>query len=443
MIETNQSPSAITPPTFYEAFLFWLKLGFISFGGPTGQIGIMHAELVERKRWISEERFLHALNYCMILPGPEAQQLAIYVGWLLHRTWGGIAAGSLFVIPSFFILTGLSYIYVSFGTVPVIAALFYGLKAAVVAIVASAVVRIGKKALKNQVMLVIAAAAFIGIYFLKVPFPIIIISAGLIGLVGGKLRPKMFSVIKGEGLGKEKTVISDDQPPPEHHLPSLFGTFRVVAVSLFLWIFPIVLLAYFLGTASVLFQQGLFFSKAAMVTFGGAYAVLPYIAQAAVEKYHWLQPGQMIDGLGLGETTPGPLIMVVTFVGYVGAWGKSAGISAPFSAFLGGLTATYFTFLPCFLWIFAGAPFIEKTRGNIRLTSALSAITAAVAGVVLNLTVYFGMQVIFPHPGSMDWVAFAIATVAFIGLLKFKWNILYVISGSALIGLADKVIFFS
>lgn len=429
-----------THPTFYEAFLFWLKLGFISFGGPTGQIGIMHTELVEKKRWISEERFLHALNYCMILPGPEAQQLAIYVGWLLHRTWGGIVAGSLFVIPSFFILTGLSYIYVSFGTVPVIAALFYGLKAAVVAIVASAVIRIGKRALKNQVMLTIAAGAFIGIYFLKIPFPMIIISAGLIGLVGGNLWPKMFSVIKGEGPGKEYTVVSDDQPPAKHHLPNLFGTFRVVTVCLFLWTFPIVLLALVLGTTSVFFQQGLFFSKAAMVTFGGAYSVLPYIAQAAVEKYHWLQPGEMIDGLGLGETTPGPLIMVVTFVGYVGAWGKTAGLSAPVSAFLGGLTATYFTFLPCFLWIFAGAPFIEKTRGNVRLTSALSAITAAVVGVVLNLTVYFGIQVIFPHPGAMDWVGFAIALVVFTGLLKFKWNILYVIFGSALAGGIDKLI---
>jgi chromate transporter len=354
----------------------------------------IYSVLVEKKRWISEERFLHALNYCMILPGPEAQQLAIYVGWLLHRTWGGIVAGFLFVIPSFFILIGLSYIYVSFGSVPIIASLFYGLKAAVVAIVASAVVRIGKKALKNQVMLVIATAAFIGIYFLKIPFPIIIISAGLIGLIGGKLWPKIFSVIKGEGSGNEKTVISDDQPPSEHHLPNLFRTFRVVVVSLLLWISPIVFLAFVLGTKSTLYQQALFFSKAAMVTFGGAYSVLPYIAQAAVEKYHWLLPGQMIDGLGLGETTPGPLIMVVTFVGYVGAWGKTAGLSAPFSAFLGGFTATYFTFLPCFLWIFAGAPFIEKTRGNIRLTSVLSAITAAVVGVVLNLAVYFGMQVI-------------------------------------------------
>lgn len=443
MIEKLRSSLTMTPPTFYEAFLFWLKQGFISFGGPTGQIAIMHKELVENKKWISEERFLHALNYCMILPGPEAQQLAIYVGWLLHRTWGGIVAGSLFVIPSFFILTGLSYIYVSYGSVPVIAALFYGLKAAVVAIVASAVVRIGKKALKNQLMLIIAAAAFIGIYFLKLPFPIIIISAGLIGLIGGKLRPKLFSVIKEVASENEKTVISDDQPPSEHHLPSLIGTFRVVAVCLFLWISPIVLLAFFLGTTNTFFQQGLFFSKAAMVTFGGAYSVLPYITQAAVEKYHWLLPNQMIDGLGLGETTPGPLIMVVTFVGYVGAWGKTAGLSAPFSALLGGLTATYFTFLPCFLWIFAGAPFIEKTRGNIRLASALSAITAAVVGVVLNLTLYFGIQVIFPHTGSIDRVAFAIAAVSLICLIKYKWNILYVILGSALIGLFEKFIFFS
>ncbi|MBI1818927.1 MAG: chromate efflux transporter [Nitrospirae bacterium] len=435
--------STIKPPTFYEAFLFWLKLGFISFGGPAGQIGIMHAELVERKRWISEERFLHALNYCMILPGPEAQQLAIYVGWLLHRTWGGIVAGTLFVIPSFFILTGLSWTYVNFGSVPVIAALFYGLKAAVVAIVASAVIRIGKKALKNQVMLFLAATAFVGLYFLKIPFPVIIISAGIIGLVGGKLWPEKFHVIKGEGAGKEKAVISDHRPPSAHEAPSLYGTLRVVAVSLFLWMAPLVLLALVAGTSSTLFQEGIFFSKAAMVTFGGAYSVLPYIAQAAVEKYHWLQPGQMIDGLGLGETTPGPLIMVVTFVGYVGAWAKTAGLSAPVSAFLGGLTATYFTFLPCFLWIFAGAPFIERTRGNIGLTSALSAITAAVVGVVLNLTVYFGMQVFSPRPGFFDGTAFVIAAVAFIGFLKFKWNILVVILGSAFTGICYKLFFFS
>ncbi len=434
-----KTKTATTHPTFWEAFQFWLKLGFISFGGPTGQISIMHTELVERKKWISEERFLHALNYCMILPGPEAQQLCIYVGWLLHRTWGGIVAGTFFVIPSIFILIGLSWVYVTFGTVPAIAALFYGLKATVLAIVASAVIRIGQKALKNEVMFALAALAFIGIYFLKIPFPAIVISAGLIGFAGGKLLPRKFYVIKGHG-GAAAAVISDDHPPAEHTLPRLGRTVSVLAVCLGLWIGPLALLALWRGTSDVLFQQGMFFSKAAMVTFGGAYAVLPYIAQAGVETYHWLQPGQMIDGLGLAETTPGPLIMVVAFVGYVGAWTKAAGISPQMAGILGGLVATYFTFLPCFLWIFLGAPYIEQTRGNIQLTAALSAITASVVGVVLNLAVFFGRHVLFPVTGSFDFASFALAAVAFIGLWKFRWDVVYVILGGAGIGLVYKLL---
>lgn len=427
-------------PTFREAFRFWVKLGFISFGGPIGQIAIMHTELVEQKRWISEERFLHALNYCMLLPGPEAQQLAIYVGWLLHRTWGGIVAGSFFVIPSIFVLIALSWIYVSFGTMPAISGLFYGLKAAVLAIVAWAVIRIGQKALKNEVMFSLAAMAFVGIYFLKISFPAIILSAGLIGFAGGKLWPKKFYVIKGHNDGTEATVISDDEPSAEHTRPTLARAMKVLVVCLALWIGPLVLLALWRGTSDVFFEQGVFFSKAAMVTFGGAYAVLPYIAQAGIETYHWLQPGQMIDGLGLAETTPGPLIMVVAFVGYVGAWTKATGLSPEVAGIIGGLVATYFTFLPCFLWIFLGAPYIEQTRGNIQLTAALSAITAAVVGVVLNLAVFFGKHVLFPETVPFDFVGFALAALTFIGLWKFKWEILYVVLGGAGVGLAYKLL---
>lgn len=427
-------------PTFKEAFRFWVRLGFISFGGPAGQIAIMHSELVERKRWISEARFLHALNYCMLLPGPEAQQLAIYIGWLLHRTWGGIVAGAFFVIPSIFILTGLSWVYTAFGTVPAIAAMFYGLKAAVVGIVVAAVIRIGQKALKNEVMFSLAAMAFISLYFLKIPFPAIIISAGLIGLAGGSLWPKKFCVIKGNSNNAGKEVISDDQPPPGHTLPNWGWTVKVLVICLFLWITPLILLSLWRGPSDLFYRQGIFFSKAAMVTFGGAYSVLPYIAQAAVERYHWLQPGQMIDGLGLGETTPGPLIMVVTFIGYVSAWTKAVDLPPVVSGIIGGLIATYFTFLPCFLWIFMGAPYIEQIRGNTRLSSALSAITAAVVGVVLNLAVYFGRYVFFPETVPFDLMAFAIAAVTFVGLIKLDWDVVYVVMGGAGSGLAYKLL---
>lgn len=427
--------------SFEEALHFWLKLGFISFGGPAGQIAVMHSELVEKKKWISEARFLHALNYCMLLPGPEAQQLAIYVGWLLHRTWGGIVAGTFFILPSFFILIGFSWAYVNFGTVPAIAAMFYGLKAAVVGIVAAAVIRIGQKALKNEVMFSLAVMAFVSLYILKIPFPAIIISAGLIGFAGGRLWPEKFCVIKGPGKNTGNEAILDDPLLAEHTLPNLAWTIKVLAVCLSLWAIPLILLVLWRGSSDIFSQQGIFFSKAAMVTFGGAYSVLPYIAQAAVERYHWIQPAQMIDGLGLGETTPGPLIMVVTFIGYVGSWGKAADLPPAVSGILGGLIATYFTFLPCFLWIFIGAPYIELIRGNLRLTATLSAITAGVVGVVLNLAVYFGRHIFFPETVPFDFVAFVLATVAFVGLLKFKWNILYVVLGGAGVGLVSKLLF--
>lgn len=424
-------------PTWGEAVRFWIQLGFINFGGPTGQIAIMHRELVERRGWIAEDRFLHALNYCMLLPGPEAQQLAIYLGWLFHRTWGGIIAGTFFVLPSIFILLGLSWVYVSFGALPAVAALFYGLKAAVLAIVAAAVLRISRKVLKNWVMILLAAFAFIGLALLNVPFPAIVLAAGLIGLIGGRSWPAAFTVIRGKEIAK--TVGAPTPFESDQIRPSLLGVLQVVLIGLLLWIVPLALLAFWRGAADLFFQQGLFFSKAAMVTFGGAYAVLPYIAQAAVENYHWLRPGEMMDGLGLAETTPGPLIMVVAFVGYVGAWSNATGLSPVKAGLLGGLIATYFTFLPSFIWIFLGAPFIEQTRGNVSLSAALSAITAAVVGVILNLALLFGRHTLFSSTGGVDLFASILAGVAFVGLWKGDWDILYVIPGSAMAGLIYKL----
>ncbi|OGH58782.1 MAG: chromate transporter [Candidatus Lindowbacteria bacterium RIFCSPLOWO2_02_FULL_62_12] len=427
-------------PSFSEAFQFWLKLGFISFGGPGGQIAIMHAELVERKRWISEERFLHALNYCMMLPGPEAQQLATYMGWLLHRTAGGVVAGALFVLPSFFILVALSWVYVTYGAVSSIAAMFYGLKAAVLSIVAAAVIRIGWRALKNEMMVMLAALSFVGIFFGGVPFPLIIISAAVIGLIGSRLRPDKFCTIGGNRTDPPPGIGSHADPLEEHTRPSWRRALTFLVVCLTLWTGALACLAVWGGSAGIFYKMGKFFSKAAMVTFGGAYAVLPYIAQAGVETYHWLQPGQMIDGLGLAETTPGPLIMVVTFVGYVGAWSNPAGLTPPVAGFVGALVATYFTFLPSFLWIFLGAPYIERTRGNAHLMGTLSAITAAVVGVILNLAVFFGLHVFFPTPGAVDWASFVLAVVTFVGLWKFKWDVVYVVLGSAMAGLAYRAI---
>jgi chromate transporter len=421
-------------PGFREAFRFWLKLGFISFGGPSGQIAMMHTELVEKKKWIGEPQFLHALNFCMLLPGPEAQQLAIYIGWLLHKIRGGIVAGTLFVVPSIFILWALSYVYVAYGHVPWIAAIFYGLKPAVLAIVAAAVIRIGSKALKNAVMWAVAATAFIAIYFFRAPFPLIVVSAGVLGLAGAKFFPRLFH-------DEFTTPVDVDLANKAADLakPSLLRALKISAIWIVIWALPLTLAGVFLGTQHTIFREGIFFSKAAVVTFGGAYAVLPYVSQQAVEHFHWLGPGQMLDGLGLAETTPGPLIMVLQFVGFLGAWNQPGNLSPLLAATGGALITTWTTFVPCFLWVFLGAPYIEKLRGNTRLSSALTTVTAAVVGVILNLAVWFGAHVIFPPNGNIDWFALAVCAAAFTAMLRYKIDIIPVILGSGLLGLVFKL----
>ncbi len=437
----RQEQHTSTHPSFAEALRFWVKLGFISFGGPAGQIALMQTELVDRKKWISQSRFLHALNYCMLLPGPEAQQLAIYIGWLLHKTWGGIVAGAFFVIPSIFVLWGLSYIYMAFGNIPWIAAIFYGLKPAVTAIVLAAVIRIGRKALRNEVMWSVAAIAFVGIYFFKVPFPLIVLGAGIIGLVGGLFWPAKFNVAaKHAKTGDEEAVLGDEQGSAEHTKPSWSRAVKVTLICLTLWLTPTVIAGFAKGWNSTLFSEGVFFSKAAVVTFGGAYAVLPYVAQEAMNHYGWLKPGQMMDGLGLAETTPGPLIMVVQFVGFVGAWQNPDGQPPVIAATLGALITTWATFAPCFLWIFLGGPHIEQLRGNKKLTSALSTITAAIVGVILNLAVWFALHVFFPQSGKVDWFAIAISAVALFGMLRWKWSVIAVVVASGALGLAYRML---
>lgn len=425
-------------PSFGEAFQFWLKLGFISFGGPAGQIAIMQSELVEKKKWISQSRFLHALNFCMLLPGPEAQQLTIYIGWLLHKIRGGIVAGALFVIPSILILWTLSYIYAAFGNLPWIAAIFYGLKPAVTAIVLVAVIRIGRKALKNEVMWALAALAFVAIYFLKVPFPAIVLGAGIIGFVGGLFWKSKFETRATDETDQRLSVIGDEEESPPHTRPSFARAIRVSIICLILWLAPTIIVGMARGWDSTLFKEGLFFSKAAVVTFGGAYAVLPYVAQQALFHYGWLEPGQMLDGLGLAETTPGPLIMVLQFVGFMGAWQHPEGLSPLLAASLGSLLTTWTTFVPCFLWIFVGGPHIEQLRGNQRLTSALSTITAAIVGVILNLAVWFALRVFFPSVGVIDWFAIVLCVAAFMAMLRYKIDIIPVVLASGLLGLLWK-----
>jgi chromate transporter len=430
-------------PRFYEAFLFWLKLGFISFGGPTGQIAIMHQELVERRRWISEGRFLHALNYCMVLPGPEATQLATYIGWIMHRTWGGIVAGALFVLPSVFILVALSWMYLAYGEVALVAGLFYGVKPAVVAVVIAAAYRIGTRALKNSVMWIIAACAFLAIVA-GAPFPAIVLAAALVGIVGGRLAPARFSagaLHGGSSRAGGRALIDDHTPIPAHAVFSWTKLAANAGAGLLIWGIALAGLALSAGWHGTLSQMAWFFTKAALLTFGGAYAVLPYVFQASVEHYGWCTAPQMIDGLALGETTPGPLIMVVAFVGFVGAWTKE--VFGPDGLFLAGFAgawvATFFTFLPSFIFIFAGAPFIETTHGNLKFTAPLSAITAAVVGVVLSLAVFFARHVFWPKglAAGVDWVGVVIAAAALAALLRYKAGLIPVIfaAGAAGMGL--------
>ena len=445
--QESSLPDAQAPPpvSFTAALGFWLKLGFISFGGPAGQIALMHQELVERRRWISEKRFLHALNYCMVLPGPEAQQLATYIGWLMHRTWGGVVAGGLFVLPSLFILIALSWIYIAFGNTTLVAGLFYGIKPAVTAIVLQAAHRIGTRALKGAVPWAIAALAFVAIFVFNVPFPAIIIAAGLIGALHGRIAPDKY---KGGGHGAGgKTygaaVIDDSTPTPAHALFTWSRLTLVCVAGALLWAVPLLTLTALWGWQHALTQMGWFFTKAALLTFGGAYAVLPYVYQGAVTDFQWLTPTQMIDGLALGETTPGPLIMVVAFVGFVGGYVKA--LFGPEQLFLAGALAacvvTWFTFLPSFLFILGGGPLVESTHGNIKFTAPLAAITAAVVGVIVNLAMFFGYHVLWPagFAGRIDWISALIAIAAAVALFQYKRNVMHVIGACALVGLLVKL----
>ena len=445
-LQTTPNPPAPPPPvapTRAEALRYWLKLGCISFGGPAGQIAIMHEDLVERGRWISEGRFLHALNYCMLLPGPEAQQLATYIGWLLHRTWGGIVAGGLFVLPSLVLLIGLSWIYVAFGHVPAIAGIFYGIKPAVTALVVQAAWRVGSSTLRNGWLWGIAAAAFVAIFALKLPFPLIVLAAGALGYLGGRLAPRHFAPAGGHGHGGGShgpAVIDDDTPVPAHARFSWRFFSQVLAASLGLWALALGLLTAAFGWQGALTQMGWFFTKAALLTFGGAYAVLPYLYQGAVDHYHWLTATQMMDGLALGETTPGPLIMVVSFVGFLGGWstqvfGPDALLPAGAAA---ALVVTFFTFLPSFAFILLGGPFIESTHGRLGFTAPLTGITAAVVGVIANLAVFFAWHVLWPQgwAGPFDWPSALLGLAAAAALLRWKVGVIPVVVGAGLAGLA-------
>ena len=396
MDSTSTQPGSVS---FNQAFLVWVRVALQSFGGPAGQIAVMHRILVEEKRWVSENRFLHALNYCMLLPGPEAQQLATYIGWLLHKTKGGLIAGTLFILPGFVAILALSFLYAGFRETKIVESLFFGIKPAVMAIVVEAVFRIGRRALKNEVMALLAAFAFIAIFFFDVPFPLIIIAAGIIGYAGGHVREDKFYVLKvmesetDNSLANKTLVLSDSAVA--HTLPSVGHSVRVLSLSLLLWWGPIGAMILFLGMSNIYVTVGLFFSKAAVVTFGGAYAVLAYIAQQAVDSYGWLQPGEMLDGLGMAETTPGPLIQVVQFVGFMGAFRNPGSLDPMVAGVLGSIVTTWVTFVPCFLWIFLGAPYIEYLRGKKSLSTALSGITAAIVGVILNLALWFSLHTLF------------------------------------------------
>ncbi|PLU00951.1 chromate efflux transporter [Sinorhizobium medicae] len=444
---------------FGEAVRVWARIAALSFGGPAGQIAVMHRILVDEKRWIGEHRFLHALNYCMLLPGPEAQQLAVYIGWLLHRTAGGLVAGTLFVLPGFLAILGLSYIYAAFGNVSIVEGLFFGLKAAVLAVVVHAVFRIGSRALKNYLMVGIAAAAFIGIFFFRVPFPLIILAAGICGYIGGRSGSPLFRIGGGHKAGSGAILRDEDsllgEETPAHARPNLSWSLRISAVFFAIWLVPLMLLTAFLGIDNVFTQIGLFFSQMAVVTFGGAYAVLAYVAQEAVQHYGWLKPGEMLDGLGMAETTPGPLIMVVQFVGFMGAFRDPGSLNPMTAATLAAILTTWVTFVPCFLWIFLGAPFIERLRNNVALTGAMSAITAAVVGVILNLAVWFGLHTLFsevvtwrlgwfaldvPDPASLVLPSLVLTAAAAIAIFRYQASIIATLLACAVAGLVWSLI---
>jgi chromate transporter len=452
----------VTEVLFFEALKFWLRLGFISFGGPAGQIAIMHRELVEEKRWISESRFLHALNYCMLLPGPEAQQLATYIGWLMHRTWGGVVAGALFVLPSLFILIGLSWVYVAFGSVPWVAGLLYGIKPAVAALVVQAVHRIGSKTLKKPVVApvlwAVAAMSFVAVAFLNVPFPAVVLAAALTGWLGQRWVPRQFAAGGGHGAAKGVAsgpaalaprgfVIDDATPTPAHARFTKSRLAKVLLAGAVLWLVPMAALIAWQGWSGALTQMGWFFTKAALLTFGGAYAVLPYVYQGGVEQFGWLTGTQMMDGLALGETTPGPLIMVVAFVGFLGGWSKQ--VLGPEALFFGAALAatvvTWFTFLPSFIFILAGGPLVESTHGKLQFTAPLTAITAAVVGVIASLALFFIMHIALKPVDAnsllsrLDVAALALALMAAVALLRYKASVIHVITACALAGLVLRL----
>jgi chromate transporter len=457
----HAAPAATQPVavSLREATRVWAKIGLLSFGGPAGQIAMMHRELVDTRRWISDARFLHALNYCMLLPGPEATQLAIYIAWLLHRTVGGLIAGVLFVLPGFVTILGLSIVYALYGQVPLVLAVFVGLKAAVLAVVVEAVIRIGRKALKNRTMVLIAALAFVAIYVFRLPFPLIVLGAGLWGLLGRWWAPASFPPPASAAADASSGFLIDrllGRGQLTHTRPSASRALRVTLAWLVIWWVPVLAVMGLFGWRSVLAREGLFFSQTAVVTFGGAYAVLAYIAQRAVTSFHWITPGQMLDGLALAETTPGPLIMVVQFVAFLGAYYHQSGMSALGAGIAGSVLTTWVTFAPCFLWIFLGAPYIEALRSNRALHAALSAVTAAVVGVVLNLSVWFTLHTVFaqvderpwgwahlevPVWATLQWPSAVIAAAAMLAMLRFKVGMAWVLLASGLAGAGMRFLF--
>ncbi len=445
--------------SFGEAVRVWLRIAALSFGGPAGQIAMMHRIVVDEKRWIGEARFLHALSYCTLLPGPEAQQLAIYIGWLMHRVRGGIAAGALFVLPGMIAIMALSYIYAGWGQLGGVAALFFGLKSAVLAVVLQAVVRVGSRALKNRMLVGIAVAAFVAIFFFAIPFPIIILAAGLLGWLGGRAGSPLFQAGGGHGSGRSGLAEADSllgETLPEHARVTVARARQAALVWLLLWLAPVGALLALLGPGHVFSQIAVFFSEMAVVTFGGAYAVLAYVAQQAVEQYHWLRPGEMLDGLGMAETTPGPLIMVTQFVGFMAAFRSPGGLPPMLAGTLGGLLTTWVTFTPCFLWIFLGAPFVEALRGNKAIGGALTAITAAVVGVIMNLAIWFALHTWFraanpvrayglafdvPVAGSLDPWALSLSAAAIVAIFRFKAGMIPTLLACAAAGVALHLTF--